>query len=335
MSGKLRNLRLFGSGVDISSDDSSSSLTEIYASGSQGRSSIGSQSSIPWAEDAIRQNQLEWERIERIFYGEEELPSDPKTRQEFTEWMTAFPHLRVTGRQIAPFCDLELLPEAHGGDFEEILAIDPPPQRRRRVAPIETRSGHILSRKMHASGSFPPTSATVQMSAKIRGGVQNGSVTFRDFKKVSQQPPRARSPPDRAVNLSTRLQRLDIQKLEPSVRPRRRETTLLQSRSSNALLAGDNGAMSVLRTTDYVPVYQRLEPIINLRLIYRETSEQAPREKASSVLLPAIDRRHLDPQENLSLRSISAIQRRQRLLSDDSSGPVQSASRFKVQSPFE
>lgn len=64
---------------------------------SQGRSSI---SSIPWAEDAIKQNQDEWDAIEEMFYGERPLPNDPKIRQEFTEWMTKFPHLRIVGRQI-------------------------------------------------------------------------------------------------------------------------------------------------------------------------------------------------------------------------------------------
>jgi hypothetical protein len=45
-------------------------LLQISPTNSQS-SSIGS---LPWAEDSIFENKEEWEKIERIFYGEEDLP---------------------------------------------------------------------------------------------------------------------------------------------------------------------------------------------------------------------------------------------------------------------
>ncbi|KXJ82425.1 hypothetical protein RP20_CCG013996 [Aedes albopictus] len=117
-------------------DDDSDTLTELSFSrsptSSLGRSSTGS---IPWAEDAVKQNQLEWERIERMFYGEEELPSDSKMREEFLEWMTAFPHVRVLGKAVT----IEESPTAKGSDpfHEEVFAADPPRMSRIR----SSRSG--------------------------------------------------------------------------------------------------------------------------------------------------------------------------------------------------
>ena len=61
---------------------------------------LSSTSSFKWASDARLQNKSEWEQIERIFYGEEQMPEDQKTKEEFKEWMTAFPHLRVIGKKI-------------------------------------------------------------------------------------------------------------------------------------------------------------------------------------------------------------------------------------------
>ncbi|XP_055677178.1 uncharacterized protein LOC129786293 [Lutzomyia longipalpis] len=320
MSGTLNKLRLFG-GPEVSSDDSSGSLTEVfYASTSdKSRSSTGS---IPWAEDAIRQNQLEWERIERIFYGEEELPADPKTRQEFLEWMTAFPHLRVCGSQVPLFYDPERVPEGEEG-YEEIFAIDPAPQRRRKSYISETRSGHVMRKANQMT--FPPTSAIVRLSPKVRDIRNGGSVTYREVQRVPQRS-RPKSP-EKAVNLSTRLHRLDMN----STRPPRRET-LLQSRSSNALLPGGHdaaAAVSLIRTE--VPVYHPMPPILNLRLIYREREE--PRTKASSVLLPAIDVKHLMGPRELATRS--AINRRH-IVPDPFCSPIQSASRrFKANAPIE
>lgn len=116
-------------------DEESDTLTELSReslTSSQGRSSIGS---IPWAEDAIKQNQNEWERIDRMFYGEEDLPSDAKLREEILEWTSVFPFLRVTGKPIT------IVESAHakGNDpfHEEIFTIDPPLPSRTR----SSRSG--------------------------------------------------------------------------------------------------------------------------------------------------------------------------------------------------
>lgn len=84
--------------------------------------------SIPWAEDAIQQNQSEWERIERIFYGEEELPDDKKTRDEFREWIRVFPHFRVIGKPVKIHENpREATIQQSDPDYEEVFAIDPPP----------------------------------------------------------------------------------------------------------------------------------------------------------------------------------------------------------------
>uniref|UniRef100_A0A182S616 DUF3719 domain-containing protein n=1 Tax=Anopheles maculatus TaxID=74869 RepID=A0A182S616_9DIPT len=116
-------------------DEESDTLTELSReslTSSQGRSSIGS---IPWAEDAIKQNQNEWERIDRMFYGEEDLPSDAKLREEILEWTSVFPFLRVTGK---PITIVESV-HAKGNDpfHEEIFMVDPPLPSRTR----SSRSG--------------------------------------------------------------------------------------------------------------------------------------------------------------------------------------------------
>lgn len=103
-------------------DESENWFSSPTSTSTNGRSSI---SSIPWAEDAIQQNQDKWEHIERMFYGEEELPSDSKLRNEFLDWMKMFPHIRVTGEQIPFHFDCCAIPSDE--NYEEIIAIDPPP----------------------------------------------------------------------------------------------------------------------------------------------------------------------------------------------------------------
>ncbi|XP_004530965.1 uncharacterized protein LOC105664434 [Ceratitis capitata] len=75
-------------------DDDSEFLRDVpYSSSSIDRSSIGS---IPWADDAIKQNQLDWEKVERMLSGEDELPDEPDLRNEIEEWQTKFPQLMRT-----------------------------------------------------------------------------------------------------------------------------------------------------------------------------------------------------------------------------------------------
>lgn len=101
------------------SDDSDHWFSSPTCS-TNGRSSI---SSIPWAEDAIQQNQDEWEHIERMLYGEEPLPTDPKLRNEFSDWMTKFPHLRVIGQTVPFHFDCCAVPSDL--NYEETIALDP------------------------------------------------------------------------------------------------------------------------------------------------------------------------------------------------------------------
>ncbi|XP_054081612.1 uncharacterized protein LOC105209124 [Zeugodacus cucurbitae] len=72
-------------------EDDSEFLQDVpYSSSSLDRSSIGS---IPWADDAIKQNQLDWEQVQRMLTGEETLPVEPDLRNEIVEWQTKFPQL--------------------------------------------------------------------------------------------------------------------------------------------------------------------------------------------------------------------------------------------------
>lgn len=113
-----------GSDLSSSTDEKTLVSSSYSPSISMGRSST---ESIPWAEDAIRHNQDEWIRIENIFYGEENLPTDIKLREEFLEWMDAFPHLRISGTQ-APIYYNHNSKSQHIENqyYEEVIAIDPP-----------------------------------------------------------------------------------------------------------------------------------------------------------------------------------------------------------------
>lgn len=119
------------------SDDSDHWFSSPTCSSTNGRSSI---SSIPWAEDAIQHNQDEWEHIERMLYGEEPLPPDPKLRNEFSDWMTKFPHLRVIGQTVPLHFDCCAV--ATDSNYEEILGIDPMPQ----CWPVTTHSSAATNR---------------------------------------------------------------------------------------------------------------------------------------------------------------------------------------------
>ncbi|CRK91505.1 CLUMA_CG005167, isoform A [Clunio marinus] len=82
-----------------------------------------SSSSIKWSINARKQNEEDWLEIEKILYGEEKLPEDEKTREEFESWRKAFPHLRIVGKKI----DLPAKNIRNPFDYvDEIIAIDPP-----------------------------------------------------------------------------------------------------------------------------------------------------------------------------------------------------------------
>lgn len=87
---------------DISFSSDSEDLFEDYWFTSPNASFDGSSvNSIPWAEDVVKQNQILWDSIERMFYGEEPLPeNDAKLRNEIIEWTTHFPYLRIVGKSM-------------------------------------------------------------------------------------------------------------------------------------------------------------------------------------------------------------------------------------------
>lgn len=78
--------------------------------------------SIPWAEDVVKQNSDEWDRIERIFYNEEST-DDEKLRNEISEWTKRFPHLRITGEQAAIYFTTDST--ACDPNYEETIAEHP------------------------------------------------------------------------------------------------------------------------------------------------------------------------------------------------------------------
>lgn len=107
-----------------STDDSLLTLTN--GSGSPGDTSA---SSLTWAEDAVRQNKEEWEKIERILHGEEPLPKDKALREELLQWMHAFPQLRINGTSAQMHYSSNLKPT--DPDYSEIFAMHPQTQSAR------------------------------------------------------------------------------------------------------------------------------------------------------------------------------------------------------------
>lgn len=83
---------LFANEEEDKDFDNEAYLQEIpYTSSSVDRSSIGS---IPWADDAIKLNQLEWERVEKMLNGLEPLTiEEDDLRNEIQDWQSKFPQL--------------------------------------------------------------------------------------------------------------------------------------------------------------------------------------------------------------------------------------------------
>lgn len=118
---------------------------------SSNRSSTGSLP-FPLENELIRQNHQEWLHLERIFYGEEPLPADEKTREEFLDWMETFPHLRLIGKSVnTDRFRINRNPIYH----EEIIAADPPPPADYRTLRrgmdfqpnLTSKSGLLLTRR--------------------------------------------------------------------------------------------------------------------------------------------------------------------------------------------
>ena len=113
-----------------SSNDTLTSDTLTNFLSTNASSPRSSTASLPFADDLVQQNKLDWEHIERIFYGEEPLPADEKTREELQDWMETFPYLRVVGKQIKPD---RFRPDRNPIHHEEILAMDPAPHQDRGI----------------------------------------------------------------------------------------------------------------------------------------------------------------------------------------------------------
>lgn len=111
---------------DINLTSDSEDLIDDYWFTSPSASFDGSSvNSIPWADDVVKQNQELWERVERMFYGEESLPTnDTKLRNEIIEWTNHFPYLRVSGEQLPIYFSTNAM--ANDPNYEEVFAIHPP-----------------------------------------------------------------------------------------------------------------------------------------------------------------------------------------------------------------
>lgn len=108
--------------------------------------------SIPWADGVLKQNQELWDRVERMFYGEESLPdNDTKLSNEIREWTTHFPYFRVSGVAMP----IETI-SSDGSDpipsdphFEEILAMHPSPDLNTTKSATKVPSTARTSRPQH------------------------------------------------------------------------------------------------------------------------------------------------------------------------------------------
>lgn len=106
--------------------------------------------SIPWADDVVKQNQELWERVERMFFGEESLPdNDVKLSNEIREWTTHFPYFRISGSampiNIATETNDEIPSDPH---FEEILTIHPSSELNTRKSAASICSTARTSRQL-------------------------------------------------------------------------------------------------------------------------------------------------------------------------------------------
>lgn len=110
---------------DINLTSDSEDLIDDYWFTSPTASFDGSSvNSIPWADDVVKQNQEIWERVERMFYGEESLPTnDTKLRNEIIEWTHHFLYLRVSGKQMPIYFGENVM--ANDSNHEEVLAVHP------------------------------------------------------------------------------------------------------------------------------------------------------------------------------------------------------------------
>lgn len=134
--------------VDISTE--SDDFTEDHWFSSPTTSFDGSSvNSIPWAEDVVKQNKETWDRIERWFYGEEELPNDEKLRDEILQWTSHFPHIRVVGEQAPIYYETSVTPV--DSSYEELIDIHPSTAAigSKSVVPVNRNLEQVLEDTLH------------------------------------------------------------------------------------------------------------------------------------------------------------------------------------------
>lgn len=235
--------------IDYQSDDDS--IGTLINSPTN--SSVSSSNS--WAEDNITDNRNEWNKIERIFYGEEELPSEPNTRNEFLEWMELFPHLRIIGSKVPIYYDPNAKEE---NVVNEILAIDPP---------IERYNSRCKS------SSRKPNTDEIFFTRKSSKSKDNLSSDLNKFLKISRSPVMTRR---QHLNNSQKSQTNET-KVPYFVVPSSTssgKTTLLNRRkfitsiSSNAILPSEKDTRFSLNTSLSASVI-RMPPLLNFKILNR------------------------------------------------------------------
>lgn len=109
---------------EMSPSDSEDYIEDYWFTSPSASVDGSSVNSIPWADDVVNKNQEIWERIERMFYGEEPLPSeDNKLRNEIQQWTAQFPHLRINGTAMPIYSNAMAAPSDPNHD--EVLAMHP------------------------------------------------------------------------------------------------------------------------------------------------------------------------------------------------------------------
>lgn len=109
---------------EMSPSDSEDYIEDYWFTSPSASVDGSSVNSIPWADDVVNKNQEIWERIERMFYGEEPLPAnDEKLRNEIQQWTAQFPHLRVSGTAMPIYSNAKAMPSDPSHD--EVIAMHP------------------------------------------------------------------------------------------------------------------------------------------------------------------------------------------------------------------
>lgn len=195
--------------INLTSD--SEDLIDEYWFTSPGASFDGcSVNSIPWANDVVKQNQEQWEQVERMFYGEENLPTnDIKLRNEIIEWTQHFPYFRISGQQMPINFSYNVMD--NDPNYEEIFAIHPAIQfdNKSAIVSYENRSQDQYHR--HQDDTITANETLVNDIEKCLR-ITSGPLLSR-----------------RAQSIRTAY---DIQSIIPSNQP---ETNFTQNRNKNGL----------------------------------------------------------------------------------------------------